>query len=225
MDQGAGLRVLLAGGTGLVGSLALPMLLASPKVAQVVSLVRKPTGQHHPKLRELVVDFAILAKLPADVRVDAVLCALGTTRKDAGSDTAFQDVDLKYVVAVAKAGRKAGATYFGAVSSVGADSTSHRLYLKTKGMMEDYVATVGYTSCHFLRPSLLLGQRTQDRPLERFFQALAPVIGPFLGGRLEKYRPIEAKVVAAALVTTASQPAIGGVRTHEYSAIRSLAGL
>ncbi|MDG3440285.1 NAD(P)H-binding protein [Nitrospirillum amazonense] len=225
MDQAGGLRVLLVGGTGLVGAHALTMLLESPKVAQVVSLVRTPTGLRHAKLRELVVDFATLTDLPPDVQVDALLCALGTTRKDAGSDAAFQDVDLKYVVTVAKAARRAGATFFGGVSSVDADSTSHRLYLKTKGMMEDYVATLGFTSRHFLRPSLLLGKRRQDRPLERFFQLLAPVVGPFLSGRLEKYRPIPAKVVAAALVTTASQPAIGGVRTHEYSAIRSLAGM
>ncbi|MDZ5646850.1 NAD(P)H-binding protein [Nitrospirillum sp. BR 11828] len=225
MDTAAGLRVLLAGGTGLVGGHTLGLLLKSPKVAQVVSLVRKPTGMTHPKLRELVVDFATLGDLPPDVQVDAVLCALGTTRKEAGSDAAFQDVDLKYVVAVGKAARRAGATFFGGVSSVDADSTSRHLYLKTKGMMEDYVATLGFTSRHFLRPSLLLGKRRQDRPLERLFQALAPIVGPFLGGRLEKYRPIPATVVAAALVTTASQPAIGGVRTHEYSAIRSLAGL
>ncbi|MDE1148951.1 MAG: hypothetical protein PW843_20485 [Azospirillaceae bacterium] len=224
MEQASGLRVLLAGGTGLVGGYALSMLLDSPTVAQVFSLVRRPTGRQHPKLTELVVDFATLGDLPPEVKVDAVLSALGTTRKEAGSDAAFQDVDFKYVVAVGRAGRRAGATYFGAVSSVGADSTSRHLYLKTKGMMEDYVGSLGFTSQHYLRPSLLLGQRRQDRPLERYAQMLAPVIGPFLSGRLEKYRPIPAKVVAAALVKTASQPAIGGIRTHEYSAIRSLAG-
>lgn len=233
MSGQAGLRILLAGGTGLVGALTLDLLLADRDIAEVVSLVRRPSGRHHPKLRELVVDFDALPGAVASTvtAVDGVICALGTTLKQAGGDgKAFQKVDLAYVVAVAKAGRLAGATRFAGVSSVGADATAVRLYLKTKGMAQDYVGSLGYTSLHFLQPSLLLGERpaavAAQRPLETWARRLAPLLGLLCQGRYARWHPIRADVVARALVGAIKLESMGaGPRVHEYEAIRALAGV
>jgi nucleoside-diphosphate-sugar epimerase len=102
-------RLLLVGATGLVGQAVLAAALADERVARVVAPTRRPLPAH-PRLDNPVVDFA---RLPADApwwRVDAVICTLGTTLREAGSRAAFQQVDRDYPAAVARLARSHGAT-------------------------------------------------------------------------------------------------------------------
>jgi uncharacterized protein YbjT (DUF2867 family) len=48
------MRVIVTGGTGLVGGEALRAALAHPEVTRVLAIGRRPTGLAHPKLEELV---------------------------------------------------------------------------------------------------------------------------------------------------------------------------
>src|ERR1700692_2440711 len=48
------MNVILFGATGMVGQGVLRECLLDPDVQQILSIVRTPSGQHHPKLRELV---------------------------------------------------------------------------------------------------------------------------------------------------------------------------
>ncbi len=62
--------------------------------------------------------------LPADApwwQVDAVICALGTTMRVAGSREAFKRVDYEYPLAVARLARQHGTPAYVLNSSVGAD--------------------------------------------------------------------------------------------------------
>jgi len=107
--------VALAGGSGLVGGEALRMLLADASVAHVVAILRRPLEGSiagDPKLEQHVVDFDKLAKRPPPRDVDAVVCALGTTIKVAGSQEAFRRVDYDYPLALARLGLAAGAKQF-----------------------------------------------------------------------------------------------------------------
>ena len=110
---------LLAGSTGLIGRALLPLLLASPRYAQVRALVRRAALPAQPKLQVHVVDFMALPALPP---VDDVFIALGTTIKVAGSQAAFRQVDFDAVVNTARAAKAAGATRLGVVSALGADA-------------------------------------------------------------------------------------------------------
>ena len=56
-----------------------------------------------------------------------------------------------------------------------------------------------------------MGVRKEDRPGERFGNAVGKVIGPFLIGGLRKYRPIAADAVAAAMVYAATHDTAAGV--------------
>ena len=47
-------RVILTGTTGMVGKIVLQHCLASPDIAQIISLTRKPSGIKHPKLTEIL---------------------------------------------------------------------------------------------------------------------------------------------------------------------------
>ena len=46
-------RVLLTGATGMVGSSVLAALLEVDSATEVISLGRRPSGQHHAKLTEI----------------------------------------------------------------------------------------------------------------------------------------------------------------------------
>ena len=190
--------VMVAGATGLVGREVLAALLADRRTRTVHSLGRKAPGLQHPGLLAHTVDFS---RLPALPRVDEVYIALGTTIKTAGSQQAFRAIDLDAVVAIARAARAAGATRLGVVSAMGADAGSSVFYNRTKGEMEQAVATLGFDTLVLARPSLLSGDRAAlNQParhgekiglgLSRWIRLLIPA----------NYRPIAAGRVAASLV-------------------------
>ena len=86
------MRILIAGATGLVGRHVLNLTLADAKVTEVIAPTRRGLSQHT-NLHAPVVNFD---KLPEDAawwRADAVICALGTTMRTAGSKPAFRRVD------------------------------------------------------------------------------------------------------------------------------------
>ena len=75
------MRLILFGATGMVGQGALREALADPDVRDVLAVGRKPAGQQHAKLRELVLpgllDYsAVEAELTG---YDACIFALGVT--------------------------------------------------------------------------------------------------------------------------------------------------
>lgn len=210
----------IVGASGLVGSKLLSLLLADSRFAAVVSLGRRKSDDGHAKLTQRVVDFASLdvAGLPAP---DVAFCALGTTIGKAGSEAAFRAVDHVAVLAFAKAAYAAGARRFEVVTSLGADAKSMMLYNRVKGEIEADLRRVGYTSLAIARPSLLLGDRAESRPGER----VAVVASRLLGGLLRPFesRPIEAEVVARALVAIAHDPPDGAV-VYPSSRLQSLGG-
>jgi len=193
--------VLLAGATGLVGRALLPMLLASKHYQQVHVLLRRaaPDIKADAKLKIHRVDFA---RLPAAFpTVDDVYIALGTTIKVAGSEAAFRQVDLEFVLNTARAARAAGATRLAVVSALGADPGSRVFYNRVKGEMQAAVTLLGYTSVVIAQPSLLLGDRAALGQPSRIGEVWAArLLGP-LGRILPKgIRPIAARTVAAALL-------------------------
>jgi uncharacterized protein YbjT (DUF2867 family) len=203
-------HALLAGATGLVGRALLPLLLEHPRYARVHVLLRRSASgiESHPKLHLHPVDFGHLVRLPP---IDDVYVALGTTIKAAGSQQAFRQVDLDYVVETARAAREAGASRLAVVSALGADAHSRVFYNRVKGEMQEAVSHLGYRSVVFAQPSLLAGDRKalgqRERPGEVWALRL---LGPLRGLVPRGVRPIAAADVAAALLaaTLAGKPGV-----------------
>lgn len=205
---------LLAGATGVVGQALLARLLADARYGRVIVLVRRPLGQTHAKLEELMLDSTGPALLGAKLAADDVFCCLGTTQKKAGSQAAFERVDYHLVLELARAALAQGAQQFLVVSSVGASLKAASFYLRVKGRMEQAVLDLGYHSVHIVRPSLLLAERADSRPGEWLAQKLAPAINPLLGGKLAMYRAVPVEEVAEALLTLAMRKTPGGQVHH-----------
>lgn len=206
--------LLIAGATGLVGGHVLRLALADPRITRVVAPTRRPLAVHA-RLENPIVDFAALDADAPWWAVDGVVCALGTTRKVAGSDAAFRQVDVDHVLAVATHARRAGARAFALNSSVGADAASGNFYLRCKGEAEQGVAALGYPSLTWVRPSLIGGERAEHRPLEALGAGVMRVLGPLVPAR---YRIVPAERIAAALLEAAVM-ATPGAHVRESESI------
>jgi uncharacterized protein YbjT (DUF2867 family) len=205
--------MLIAGGTGLVGRAAIDEALSRPAIAFVVAPVRRSVAMPElaPHLDTGRLSLPIAADLsapPADLfeGVTAVGCAIGTTRKKAGSREAFEATDRALVVAFARAAQEAGVRHFAYVSSVGADAHSRNFYLKVKGKTEEDLKALGFASLTILRPSFLGGPRSESRPLERVGLGVARSLALLIPRR---YRVVEAEDVARRLIEALVAPTPG----------------
>ncbi|WP_417897121.1 oxidoreductase [Bacillus haimaensis] len=193
-------NALILGSTGLVGSQLTNEILDNSEYENVFTLVRRPTSLKHPKLKEVVTNFSRLSENTEAFQVDEVFICLGTTRKKAGSKESFIKVDHDYVVEAAKLAKAQGVQRIAVVSAIGADSESRFFYNKIKGQMEEAVSGIGIASIYFFRPSLLLGDRKEFRQGEKVGEWLGKAVQPILVGKLKKYRPVDGKIVAKAMV-------------------------
>ncbi len=191
-------NAVVAGGTGLVGTELLKLLDQERRYGRITSLVRQETVAAG-RVENRVVSFDDLdrSELP---EVDDAYCCLGTTRRVAGSDDAFRKVDFDYVLAYARAAHRAGAVRFLIVSAMGAKVESRFLYTRVKGQVEAAVSTLGFRVVGIARPSFLIGRRAKARGGETAALVLSHAVTPFMVGPLRRFRPIEARTVAAGLI-------------------------
>ena len=196
-------KILLAGASGLVGGSVLEQALEHPGVVCVVAPTRRALPAH-PRLINPQVDFDALPEDAAWWQVDAVVCALGTTIREAGSQAAFRKVDNDYPLMVARLARRHGARAFALTSASGANPASRVFYARTKGEVEQALAQLGYESLTLVRPGLLGGHRARRRPLEH--------AGMQVLGALEAVLPARYRVVPASRVATTLLQAVLAAR-------------
>lgn len=211
-------KALVVGATGLVGNQLLDLLLADKNYEEVKVLVRKPLGRKNPRLVEIIYDFDKPTK--EVVTADDIFCCLGTTMKKAGSKEAFFTVDYEYPMQIARLSLKNGAKQFLIVTAMGADPESTFFYNRVKGEVEEDLRSLGFETVHFLRPSLLLGNRKDKRLGETIGEAVMRFFDPVLIGPLKKYRSIESSKVAKAMLVLA-QKAEKGIFVHESTELQS----
>ncbi|MDV3469986.1 NAD-dependent dehydratase [Stenotrophomonas sp. C3(2023)] len=198
------MRVMLLGASGLVGRAVLDRLLEDPRCTAVVAPGRRGLPVTAPTLEVPVLAFDRLPQppqVPAWARVDAVICALGTTLAQAGSREAFEQVDRSYPLAFARLAQAGGADVFVLNSAAGADAGSRLFYNRVKGALEQDLRDLGFASLTLVRPGLIGGQRSERRPAERLGQIVLGLIGPVLprGWRINPAERIAEAMVEAAL--------------------------
>lgn len=187
--------ILLLGATGLIGGECLRLLTAHDGFARIVVLTRRPLDHAllNPKVEHHVVNFEHLTSASKRFGVDQIICALGTTMKQAGSRRAFRIVDLLYPLTAAHLGVEKHVSHFLVVSAIGADSHSLIFYNRIKGELEKGLQSLPYRSLTIVRPSILVGKREQRRTSERIAAGISFLTPP-------RIRPIDASDVAAAIV-------------------------
>jgi uncharacterized protein YbjT (DUF2867 family) len=209
---------IVAGGTGLVGRNLIAELSAEPGVKNITALARTALFKKTDKVKVLKTSFEQLELLELP-EAQAGFCCLGTTIKKAGSREVFYRVDHDYVIAFAKACQAVGVKSFFYVSAHGADPSSRIFYNQVKGRTERDLGRLEFERLVIIRPSLLLGDRNEARPVEKAAQIVSRYVGPFMKGPLEKIRPVEAAKVAKKLKSAAFEVSPSGplqvIANHE----------
>ncbi|RPH29820.1 hypothetical protein EHN07_04685 [Buttiauxella warmboldiae] len=208
-------RVLITGATGLIGGHLLRMLVNEPQVSHIVAATRRPmtpmhkvTNPHDPQLSD------VLTQLSAPL--DVVFCCLGTTLREAGSKEAFVLADYTLVVDTAITGQRLGAKHMLVVSAIGANRQSPFFYNRVKGKMEEALIAQSWPCLTIARPSMLLGHRES----QRFNEALLAPLFKIMPG---KWKSIEARDVAKAMLHAALAPACEGVNILDSRQLRERA--
>ena len=215
-------RVMLVGATGLIGREVIARASRMPDIA-LVGLGRNememPPGA---RFELLLADPANWDEAVATINPEVVICALGTTRRKAGSGDAFRKVDHDLVLKVAQAAKEAGADHFIHVSAIGADMASRNLYLRTKGETEHALQRLHFRRLDVMRPGLLRGARQGDFRLgERIAALLSPLTDLLLWGGWKRFRSIAASDVATACLQAAREKP-GGAFVFQHVGIHRL---
>ena len=200
------MRVLLAGATGLVGAQVLQRLLVEPRCSGVIAPTRRALAQADAKLLNPVLDFAGLATVAQGWQEDAVICALGSTMKQAGSREAFRKIDHGYPLAIARAVRAVGCEVFALNSAAGANPRSLVFYSRVKGELEQDLRALGFASLTLVRPGLIGGDRAERRAGEHLASVVLGALAPVLP---RAWRINPATRIADALVEAVLDPQPG----------------
>lgn len=131
-------------------------------------MTRKPLGQTHPKLKEVIVqDFSKLSEHTQELKGDIYFCCLGTTIKQAGTKTNFRKVDYEAIVEFGKIAEANHAQSLTVISAMGANPHSKIFYNKVKGETEQALIELKLNRLTLIRPALLIGERLASRPAEK----------------------------------------------------------
>jgi uncharacterized protein YbjT (DUF2867 family) len=193
------MNVLILGASGLVGKNALSRSLSSPAIAHVIAPTRKPLPANGKLTNPLAEKLDSLLPDVSGWGIDAVICALGTTSKKAGSKEAFRHVDYDLPLAFAKQAHQSGAQTMALVSAIGASTSSSFEYARTKGEVERDMEAVGFRSLTIFRPSIIGGERGESRFAESLALNFANLLAPILP---KKFHVNPASTIGAALVDT-----------------------
>lgn len=219
MKQG-GTRICLVGATGLVGNALMAETVGRGDVRLIAVTRREAAMPSGARMEMLVGEPIDWPQLIAAAHADVMVCALGTTIRQAGSQEAFRAIDHDLVRFCAEAARAAGIEHMIFVSSVGAARASRHFYLSVKGETEDALGKLGFRRLDVLRPGLLRGHRAERRPLEAVAQVLAPIADLLaLHGKYRQYRSISARKLARAILALAQQKPRGRF-VHDYDALQ-----
>lgn len=216
-------RVVIAGGTGLVGRQAVAEL-AGLDYSETHMLCRNSAVTPPLGVKQHVAATDNWPDIVRELKPEIAICTLGTTMKLAGSKAAFRAVDHDLILAFATAAREAGAQQFICVSSVGALAGSPSFYLNTKGEVEAALRALDFNRLDILRPGLLTGgRRNESRLGESFASLISPLSDLLMFGPLSKYRSTPSDRVARAIVTLALGGGYGRF-IHENDSISALSG-
>ena len=208
------------GATGLIGSNLVELLKKDANFKQINLVVRSPLVLNHRKIKTHEIDLFKKSEILKSLNTSKVVFfTIGTTMsKVKGDKKKYERIDFGITKDVADACKELGVNKLIFVSSAGSDLKSENFYLNLKGRIEKYVTDINLKSVYILRPSLLLGKRSEKRFGERIAQIIMPKISFSMP---TKYRPISANKVAKAMIQLSLTEG-KGVTTYHYNEIVDL---
>ena len=194
---------IVIGATGLVGRELLKQLNQIESCEKITAIVRHEDVELKSlkKVQQFILDdFLLLNDEDANGYSHAFSC-LGTTLKKAESKQNFYNVDYEMNAHFADLFETTD-THYLLISAMGANAQSKIFYNKVKGELENHIQSLNLKYVSILRPSLLLGERQEQRTLEDMTQKLYQKFSHLVPNTF-KYKPVTAEQVAHTMVDAA----------------------
>ncbi|WP_068472092.1 NAD(P)H-binding protein [Saccharicrinis aurantiacus] len=187
---------IIIGASGLTGGLLLQKLIEDDQYESIKLFSRRSINHSSTKVKEFIGEIINLDQYESDFKGDVVFCCIGTTKAKTKDQSIYKAIDYGIPAKAALLSKKNHIKTFMVVSALGADSNSSVFYNRTKGEMEAVVSSAGITNTYILRPSLIVGKRSEFRLGERFASVVMRIMAPLMIGKLKKYRSINAEDIA-----------------------------
>lgn len=195
---------IILGATGLTGSILLEKLLNDDRYETIKLFSRKKIDGLPSKVKQYIGDILELDQFKKDFIADEVFCCIGTTAKKTPNKETYKRIDFGIPVAAARLSKANNINTFLVVSAMGANAKSNVFYNRTKGEMERDVLAQNIPVTYILQPSIIGGNRKENRIGEKIGLSIFKLFQPLLIGKLKKYRMIEAEEIAQAIVNLAN---------------------
>jgi uncharacterized protein YbjT (DUF2867 family) len=223
------MRVILFGATGMVGSGVLLECLDSPRVSEVLAVVRSATGVRHPKLREILHEdfFHFDSIRPQFAGADACFFCLGVSSagmKEEDYRRLTHDVTIAAASAMLEVSPQLTFIY---VSGEGTDSSERgrSMWARVKGKTENDLLAMPFKAAYMFRPGYiqpLRGVRTKT-PVYQAIYGMAGVLYPILRTIAPKYVTTTVSVGRAMIEVAAEGYPRRIVATRDINALEASA--
>lgn len=166
------LRVIITGGTGMVGEGVLLHCLQSDEVEAVLAINRRPTNITHPKLKEIVHgDFMNVSSLKEQMRgYNACFFCLGVSSvgiKEEEYTKLTYTLTMHFATVLSEVNTD---TTFCYVSGASTDSTEkgRLMWARVKGKTENDLQKLPFKAVYLFRPGLMKPVKGQKRVLKLY---------------------------------------------------------
>ena len=196
---------LIFGSSGLVGSHLLDLITQDNNYSKIKLYVRSEPKKVNSKFEIIKVDFNKLEDYKNSINGDDCFFCIGTTRKNTPDKNEYIKVEYNLPVSVAKIAKLNSVNNFIYISSLGANPNATSLYLKNKGKAEEELVKLNFTNLSILRPSILVGNRKENRFGEKIGIFAMKTFSPLFFGNMKKYKPINVENVAKSMLQVAQK--------------------
>jgi uncharacterized protein YbjT (DUF2867 family) len=177
------MKVILFGATGMVGQGVLRECLLDAEVESVLAVGRSPTGQRHPKLREILHDnFLDYAAIESQLTgYDACFFCLGVSSVGISEERYRRltyDITLAAAATLARLNPQLVFVY---VTGQGTDSSEkgRLMWARVKGKTENDLLKLPFKAAYMFRPAAiqpLHGIRSKTAWVQAIYVAAAPLL-------------------------------------------------
>lgn len=181
-------NAIIAGASGMVGSIIQSECLDSEVVSKVTSIVRRPSGIEHPKLREIVhQDFLDFSEIKEHFTGNDVAYFCIGAYTGAVSDDKFKIITVDMAQSFADATMEGNSDVtFCLLSGAGADpkEKSRVAFARYKGIAENYLIAKGFKNLNIFRPAYIypVEKRVEPNLMYRVSRGLYPMLKNLMPG-------------------------------------------
>ena len=196
---------LIFGSSGLIGNHLLELILKDNNYNKIKLFVRSDLTDVNSKIEIIKTDFNNIENHKDKIVGDDCFFCIGTTRKNTPDKNEYIKIEYNLPIEVAKIAKSNSVNNFIYISSLGANSNAASLYLKNKGQAEQQLMKLNFMNLSILRPSILLGNRKENRVGEKIGIFAMKTLSPLFLGNMKKYKPIKVEYVSKAMLQVAQK--------------------